>query len=112
MPGTMKYLNEVEFKETFADPMQQVEKNAEPPFDFWDYFDHIPKEHFEDHDCSSGRVTYAWTDARRRYQHVLIDSEDKNVFMVLVLDLESSSVYGHRLLDLNKEYGLYDKTVA
>ncbi len=112
MPGTMKHLDEAEFKDTFADPMQQVEQNAEPPFDFWDYFDHIPEEHFEGHDCKSGGVTYAWTDVTGRYQHVLVDSEDKNVFMVLVLDLQSSSVYGHRLLDLNREYGLYDENGA
>lgn len=39
-------------------------------------------------------------------QHVLVNSEDKNVFMVLVLDLASRSVLGHRLLNLNQEYGL------
>jgi hypothetical protein len=37
---------------------------------------------------------------------VLINTEDRNIFMVLVLDQEAGAVHGHRLLDLNREYGL------
>ena len=40
------------------------------------------------------------------YEHVLVNSEDRNVFMVLLLDREAGLVYGHRLFDLNCEYGL------
>jgi len=35
-----------------------------------------------------------------------VGSENRNVFMVLVLDLGERAVIGHRLLDLNQEYGL------
>jgi len=41
-----------------------------------------------------------------RFDHVLVNSEDRNVFMVVVLDREAGKVHGHRLLDLNREYGL------
>jgi hypothetical protein len=51
-------------------------------------------------------MTYVLQHPTGRFQHVLVDSEDKNVFMVLVLDIAGSSVLGHRLLDLNREYGL------
>jgi hypothetical protein len=40
------------------------------------------------------------------YEHVLVNTEDQNVFMVLVLDLDAGVVYGHRILDLRREYGL------
>jgi hypothetical protein len=43
-----------------------------------------------------------------RFEHVLINSEDRNVFMVIVLELEASRVLGHHLLDLNRLYGLSD----
>ena len=33
-------------------------------------------------------------------------SEEKNAFMVLVLDLSNQSVYGRRFLNLNEEYGV------
>lgn len=86
--------------------MQRLPPSGEPPFDYWDYFDSIPSADFEQHDCSAGTVTYVWEHPTRRFQHVLVDSEDKNVFMVLVLDIDSQSVLGHRILDLNQEYGL------
>ncbi len=102
----MKLLSKAKFLATFASPMQRVPLDAEPPFEFWDYFEQIPPEDFEAHDCSNGAVSYAYNDATGRYQQVLVSSEHKNIFMVLVLDLKSQSVMGHRLMDLNKEYGL------
>jgi len=35
------------------------------------------------------------------FQHVLVECEAPNVFLVLVLDMPGSSVVGHHLLDLN-----------
>jgi hypothetical protein len=102
----MKQLSKAEYLATMEVPMKQLSSDAEAPFPFWNYFDAIPVVDFEEHDCSEGAVTYVWEDSNRNCQHVLINSEDKNVFMVLVLDLPSRSVLGHRLLDLNQEYGL------
>jgi len=86
--------------------MKQLPSDAQAPFHFWNYFDSIPSVDFQNHDCSEGAVTYVYEHPNGRHQHVLVNSEDKNVFMVLVLDLASRSVLGHRLLDLNQEYGL------
>ncbi|WP_009959420.1 hypothetical protein [Verrucomicrobium spinosum] len=102
----MKHLTESEFRATFAGSMQRVALDAEPPVPFWDYFDAIPTAHFAGHDCSVGSVSHAWTDATGRFQHVLVNTNDKNVFIVIVLDLRESSVFGHRLLNLNLQYGL------
>lgn len=102
----MKQLSEAEFLATFAEPMKRVASGVSPPFPFWNYFDAIPSSHLEGHDCSAGSVTYVWEHPSGRFQHVLVDSEDKNVFMVLVLDIPGGVVFGHRLLNLNREYGL------
>lgn len=102
----MKLLTEIEFHGTFTAPMVRVPMDAAPPFDFWTYFDSIPESDFEGHDCSEGSVDNAWTDATNHFQHVLISSKTTNVFMVIVLDLHSGMVHGHRLLDLNLEYSL------
>jgi hypothetical protein len=40
------------------------------------------------------------------YQHVLVECEMPNVFLVLVLDVVDDSIVGHHLLDLNRVYGL------
>ncbi|MET8837996.1 hypothetical protein ABZV78_29360 [Micromonospora sp. NPDC004540] len=80
--------------------------DQEPPFDFWPYLDSVPEDDFNGHDFSEGRVTHAWQSPDGAHQHVLVDCETPNVFLVLVLDLHASSVLGHHLLDLNRLYGL------
>jgi len=102
----MKHLTEADFLSTMGEPMQRAPLDSAPPFDFWDYFGDIPDVDFEGQDCSSRSVEYVWNDPSGRYQHVLVDSTQKNVFMVLVLDLRHCTVFGHRLLDLDREYGL------
>ena len=40
------------------------------------------------------------------YQHVLVECDTADVFLVLVLDVPARTVTGHHLLDLNQVYGL------
>jgi hypothetical protein len=102
----MRLLSEKEFLSTMDEPMKQLGLDAPPPFDFWPYFDAIPAVDFEGHDCSAGRVTYVWEHPASLFQHVLINSEDPNIFMVIILSLATRSVVGYRLLDLREAYGL------
>lgn len=99
----LNYLSEERFRATFAAPMQRVPVEVLPPIQLFIYFDAIPAADFDDHFCP-GTVTYVWEDASTRYQHVLFNSEDRNVYMVIVLDLKTMSVLGHRLLDLRALY--------
>ena len=103
----MKLLSDAEFHETFATPMRRVAlEGASSPVAFWAYFDAIPAEHFAGHVCAGESVSHAWADASGHFQHVLIATDHPNVFMAIVLDLREREVFGHRLLDLNREYGL------
>src|SRR5260221_13435464 len=101
----MPLLAREQYLSTFAEPMSMASGDEPAPFDFWTYFDAIPLTDFEGHDCSAGEVLVS-REPSGRYEHVLVKSEDRNVFMVLVLDLTHQEVKGHRLLDLNQEYGL------
>jgi hypothetical protein len=102
----MPLLDESEFRATFNAPMARTEADEPPPFDFCAYFESIPRADFCGHDCSAGRVECVYRDALGRFEHVLVNSEDRNVFMVLVLDRQGRKVVGHYLLDLPSLYGL------
>jgi hypothetical protein len=104
--GVTHALSQAEFLATLGEPMTAVSPGEDAPFDLWPYFEAIPAADFEGHDCSEESVTNVIREPSGRYVHVLVNSEDPNVFMVLVLDLSIGRVYGHRLLDLNREYGL------
>jgi hypothetical protein len=103
---SMALLSWQEFLETMGNGRAQDRSEEPPPFDFWPYFEAIPAADFKGHDCSAGAVDYVWRENSGRFEHVLVNSEDRNIFMVLVLDCDARVVYGHRLLDLNREYGL------
>jgi hypothetical protein len=102
----MPLLSREEYLTTLHSPMSRVMADESPSIDFWTYFDAIPAKDFEGFDCSAGEVTYAWRDATGRYEHVLVNSTEPNVFMALILDRTNMCVIGHRLLNLNFEYGL------
>ncbi len=91
-------LNPLEFHETRINP-QRVEA-GEPVVDFWEYVAAIPPEDFAFADCRAGDVTHVYR-MEDKYEHVLINSQYQGVAMVIVVDLQSQSIYGHMLLDLN-----------
>lgn len=90
------------FQRTFKIPMTKLGEDARPPCDFRAYFKQIPPEHFEGFDCSAGIVSLVYANADNSFQHVMISSENENVFMVIVLDILNTKVFGHFLLNLNK----------
>ncbi len=72
-----------------------------------DYFDALPRAEWRGHDFSVLEVVRVWAMAGGRWEHVCVQSAgDRNVQLVLVLDLEGQEVLGHHLLDLNELYGL------
>jgi hypothetical protein len=103
----MALLTAEQFRATFGESRHRVGDEG-PPFDFWPYIEAIPASDFDGHDCSAGIVESAYRMSPGPYEHVLVKSEDRNVFLVIVLDHTTGVVYGHRLLDLNCEYGLND----
>ncbi len=102
----MRLLTAAEFQGTFTAPMQRVTLDgASSPVAFWTYFDAIPPVHFAGRACAGQSVSHPWAEASGRFQHILVATDEPNVFVVLVLDLRECVVHGHRLLDLDREYG-------
>ena len=101
----MARLSESQYNATLGALMRRLPSEAAPPFDFGPYVDEIPASDFAGYECQ-GDVTYVWEDDSATSQHVLLDSQDENVFMAVILDVRAKVVAGHRLLDLNDVYGL------
>jgi hypothetical protein len=80
-------LSKAEFLAAHNDPMKPVDGDVEPAVDFWPYYAAIPDRDFGGFDRSREVVSYAYRDATERFEHVLVSTNDRNVFMVLVLAL-------------------------
>lgn len=102
----VRRLNETEFKATMAEGAGRVHEDEGPRFDFWPYFDSLPRSEWQGHDFSDGKVSDAYVMPSGRWEHVLVACQDKNVKLVLVIDRDLGVVEGHYLLDLNQVYGL------
>jgi len=101
-----RLLSDTEFRETFREPIRRISSAVAPPFEFWNYFEHLREADFRGHECIDETVTYVYESGGGKYQHVLVNTDAPNTFMVLVLDLVKQEVYGHCLLDLGHEYDL------
>lgn len=56
----MPLLSHDAYLATMGDARRQLGVDEGPPFDFWPYFEGIPADDFEGHDCSAGSVEYVW----------------------------------------------------
>ena len=55
-------------------------------------------------------VDRVYQDAHGRYDQILIETDRPDIFLVVVVDVRRNAIHGHRLLDLNVEYGLIPGT--
>ncbi|MDJ0365610.1 hypothetical protein QMK33_10635 [Hymenobacter sp. H14-R3] len=101
-------LNAIAFNQTFQPPMQDVTKTAEQLLDIWHYVDAIPFVDFDG--FTLGDVAYVYLNPTGLYQHILIATEDQNVFLVVVIDVLNKGIYGHHLLNLIELYGLAEES--
>ena len=105
----MPRLSDDEYHATLEPAPERVDMELPPPFDFWSYIDALPPAEFGGYDFSAGHVTYVWQMPSGQWQHVLInEAQDRNTFLVVVLDLRSRTVHGHYLLRTADVYGLED----
>jgi hypothetical protein len=51
-------------------------------------------------------VDVVYRTSKRPFDLVHVMTKRKNVYLVVVIDVENDRIHGHHLLDLNDEYGL------
>ena len=99
-----RLLTSDEFLACFAEPMQDMTAAPEAVADIWPYVDDLDPKSLGI--TWIGDVVYVYRDEMARYDHMLIQTDTANVFLVIVVDLSRKDVFGHRVLDLNSEYGI------
>ena len=90
-----------------VDPMTALsDEDDVGEVEIWSYISAIPESDFDGFTIGDNDVMAVRRTGDRRYDHVLIPTETKNVFLVIVVDLSSKAVFGHHVLNLNDKYGL------
>jgi hypothetical protein len=90
-----------------TDRMVDVTLTAEATVDIWPYVRQLKNdETVSDYVYSNRLVEMVSRNDKGTFEHVLLPTEDQNVFIVIIVDLGLKSIKGHFTLDLNEEYGL------
>ncbi|TPG72163.1 hypothetical protein [Hymenobacter nivis] len=100
-------LTAADYSQTFQPPMQDVTATAEQVIDIWPYVGSIPVAGLGGFMLKD--VAYVYRNNSNAFEHVLIGTDDKNVFLVIVLSLAGPEIYGYHLLDLVTLYGLTEE---
>lgn len=100
-------LSEYQFKATFIGKMTNVTESAEPLDDFWIYVKALTKEYpVLKYALDNELVKNVYRNETNTYDHVLLPTNNKNTFLVIVVNLVSENIFGHYLLDIEFEYSL------
>jgi hypothetical protein len=99
-----RLLTKEEYLATFSEPMKNVTEEPAGTIDIWPYLSKVPKSELNGHTLEgSVEAVYRSTTGM---EHVLLRTEMRTVFLVIVLNVEENAIFGHYLLDLRVEYGL------
>lgn len=100
-------LTEIEFKATFTDKMIDVTETAEPVVDIWPYVEQLTADKVVNkYTFDNTLVEKVYRNQTNTFDQVLLPTPDKNIFIIILVDLVNKKIKGHYRFDLNAEYGL------
>ncbi|QIX62566.1 hypothetical protein HER32_15845 [Hymenobacter sp. BT18] len=102
----MKKLTYEEYQAAFQAPMLDVTTTAEPVLDIWPYVEAVPSADLDGYVLLDGIVKYVYQHPTEKLLHVLVSTDDKNVFLVVLIDLGKPEIVGHYLLNLLQLYSI------
>lgn len=85
--------------------MRDVTNSVTDVIDIWEYAGSIPAPDLEGYSALMGSVDHVYRNGNATFDHVLVPTETKNVYLAIVVDLTNERVHGHHVLNLNIEYG-------
>ena len=96
-----------QFKGTMTSKMIDVTSTADALLDIWPYVSQLVKQNIVlPYVFENQLVELVYRDEHNTFEHVLLPTEDRNKFVVLVINLNNKTILGHFPLEFKKEYGL------
>jgi hypothetical protein len=103
-----KKLTKKEFKTTFSEKMNDVTTDANAIVDIWEYIEALEKSKYfiNDYIIEKRIVEKVYRNSIKTYEQILIQTTKKNIYLIIITDIKRENIFGHYLLDLNKEYSI------
>jgi len=103
----IKELSEKEFRSTFSEKMNNVTDNHNTIIDVWEYVALLDKSKYliNGYIIEHKLVEYVYRNSTNTFDQILIPTEKENIYLIIIVNIKNKNIFGHYLLDLNKEYG-------
>lgn len=96
-----------QYQETFTSKMLDVTETAAPVIDIWPYVELLVKEKIvADYVFQNELAEKIYRTNNNLFDHILLPTQNVNIFIVVVVDLSGKKMKGHYKLDLNEKYSL------
>jgi hypothetical protein len=102
----LRELSDGEFHQTFESPMEEVPDRRLPDELMDKYCESWMESEAARRGVTGLVIEHLYLNAASSFEQVLLRTNHRDVYLVIVFDLELSIIRGHHLLDLNKKYGL------
>lgn len=104
---TVKQLSEAQYLCTMGNKMNDVTESAEPLVNIWSYAKQLLKDNLiSEYGFSKKYVEAVYENNENTYQHILLFTNQKYSYAVIIVDIFHKTILGHYILDLNEKYGL------
>ena len=95
-----------EFILTMSEEMEDVTETAEPVVDISPYVAELIAENLVlPNTLEEELIEIIYRNEEETFDHVLLPTDDEEIFIALVIDLENERIVGHYRMDLNEEPG-------
>lgn len=103
----IKELSRKEFEKTFSNKMIDVTKTAEPILNIWEYAKVLSNQQLIPSIVYDKElVEFVYRNNENTFEHILLPTSEKNVFVIIVVNIIEKKIKGHYKIDIEKEYGL------
>ena len=99
-------LSPEEFISTMSAEMEDVTETADPTVDITPYVEALIAEGLVlPNTLSEELIEIVYRNEEGTYDHILLPTDDEEIFIAIVVDLIGERIVGHYAMDLNEEPG-------
>ncbi len=100
-------LNKAQYLRTMGNKMYNVTECTEPVADIWNYAKQLLNDKLlSEYGFLHRYVEAVYENDESTYQHILLFTDQKNTYVVIIVDMVHKTILGHYILDLHELYGL------
>ena len=103
----IKELTKEEFLNTMIEPMAQIDVYPISTSDIWGHLlDLVKKGIISDYVYDNRLIEKVYRNGAKTFDQLLLPTLHTNIYIIIIVDLTASAIFGYYQLDLNLEYGI------